>query len=445
MDLPLGSYDDPPGAPARLVNCYRESAGEQGIPALLGAPGISAYKTIGNGPIRAGLSINGVRYVVSGSRLYQISSAGAVSDLGSVGSSGRPQMATNGAQVCVVVEPEAWVYTIATGVLAKITDADFPGASSVQFIDNYLSFTEPSSGRWFISDLAAATSYDALNFATAEGAPDNLVTHLVDHREAFLAGLDSCELWQNAGISGFPFIRSSNGFIEIGCIAKNSPAKIDQSIFWLASDLTVRRLQGVTPQRISTHAVEKAIRGYTVSQAVGHSITWDGHVFYVLTFPEATWIFDVTTNQWHERKSYGEDNWRISCAVHHEGRTYVGDSGSNKFGLLDDVFKEWDDPLVMEWTYAPTREPHSCLEIIAQTGVSLPTGQGSDAEVMLAKSEDGGQSFVDLPTRKLGAQGQRQTRLRWHRLGLIRRSNMRVYRGSISDPVRRRILATSLT
>lgn len=448
MDLPLSSYSDPPSSSTRLVNCYIEQGGPQGVgPVLRGFPGISAYKTVG-GMIRAALTVHGVKYVVSGDKLYSITAGGAQALLGTLyGGVVRPQIVSNGIQVCVLIEPRAWVYTIATTVLAEITDTDFTsrGASSVQFIDNYLSFTEPVSGRWFISDLAAATAYNSLNFATAEGSPDHLVTHVVDHGQAILLGVDSGEIWDNAGISGFPFVRSGNGLIEIGCLAKWSAVKVDQSVIWLASDLTVRRLQGVTPVRISTEAVERAFRTYTAEGSYGQTLTWDGHIFYVLTFPEASWCFDVTTNQWFELQSYGLNNWRVSCSIQADGRTYVGDSQSGKFGLLDDVFLEWDNPLVMTWTYAPTRQPHSCIEILAQMGVGLSTGQGSDPEIMLAKSDDGGQAFTDLPTRKLGVIGNRQARARWHRLGNIRRSNLRVYRGSISDPVRRKIIATTLT
>lgn len=448
IDLPISSYDDPPSSTARLVNCYIEKGGPQGIgPVLRGFPGISAYRSQGD-EIRAALVVHGVKYFVTDDKLYRITGGGQPALIGTLAfGSSRPQMASNGIQLCVVIEPDAWVYTIATDTLAQITDTDFTtrGASSVQFIDNFLSFTEPDSGRWFISDLAAAEDYDALNFATAEGAPDHLVTHVVDHGQAILLGVESGEIWDNAGLSGFPFVRSGNGLIEIGCLAKWSAAKVDQSVIWLASDYTVRRLQGVTPVRISTEAVERSIRGYTAASAYALTFTWDGHIYYVLTFPEATLAFDVTSGQWFELQSYGLDNWRVSCAVQADGRTYVGDSQSGKFGLLDDVFQEWDDPLVMTWTYAPTREKHNCIEIMAEMGVGLASGQGSDPEIMLAKSDDGGQSFTELPTRSLGVIGNRQARAKWHRLGSIRKSNLRVYRASISDPVERHVFATVLS
>ena len=444
MDLPIASYLDPPSSSTRLVNCYIEKGGDQGKgPVLNGVPGISAYKTVGAGPIRAAMAMLGKSYVVSLNKLYSV--ANSVVELGTTPLHGRPQLAGNGIQVCVLNGPDAYVYTLATGVLAQITDTDFTsrGASSVQFFDNYLTFTEPFSGRWFSSDLAAATTYDSLNFATAEGAPDNLLTHVVDHRQAFLMGTNSCELWDNVGTSGFPFARASNGFVEIGCLAKYSAIKVDQSVIWWASDGTIRRLSGITPVRVSTHAVERALQGYTASETYALTFTWQGHIFYVLRAPEGAWLYDITTQQWFERHSFGASTWNVSAAVELNGETYLGDSASNKWGLLDDVFQDWSDVLRMEWSYPAIygngqRALHNRLEIMTEAGVGLLNGQGSDPEISLEVSDDG-KSFRHFPTRKLGKKGAYGQRAVWHRLG---QSRNRVYRASISDPIRRKVVAT---
>lgn len=443
MLLPFSSTPDAPACATRLVNCYVSADAEQAIgPVLKGFPGISAYEDFGDEQ-RAGLVIHGVKYVVSGDKLYRIPGGSSPILEGTLTGSGlaRPQMATNGAQVAILIAPDLWVYTIATSVLAKVTDSDYAGASSVQFIDNYLSFTEFGAGRWFVSNLAAATAYDSLMFATAEGSPDKLVAHIVDHREAFLLGVDSCEIWQNAGVSGFPFVRSSNGFVEIGCLAPLSAAKADQSIFWLASDGTVRRLQGVTPVRVSTDALDAAMLGYSREEAFSSVVVWKGHTFYVLTFPEATWALDINTGKWIELKSHGLDNWRIAYAFQDDGHTYVGDSQSGKIGKLDEVYAEWGDEFVMLWQapniYADqNRGRHRSVEVVVKAGVGLPTGQGSDPQLMCAFSDDGGESFTNLPTRSMGAIGSRKARCVWSNMGS---SLNRVYQWSISDPVERMV------
>jgi len=46
---------------------------------------------------------------------------------------------------------------------------------------------------------STGTTIDPLYFAAAEGSPDNLVTLIVDHREIWLFGTNSVEVWYDAG------------------------------------------------------------------------------------------------------------------------------------------------------------------------------------------------------------------------------------------------------
>ena len=54
-------------------------------------------------------------------------------------------------------------------------------------------------------------------------------------------------------------------------------------------------------------------------------------------------------------------------------------------------------------------------------------------EIMLAISDDGGQTFRNLPNRKLGRIGRYDWRAFWVGLGSARQ---RVYRAAVSDPVK---------
>ena len=159
MDLPLGSYVDPPSSSTKLVNCYIEKGGDQGRgPVLQGSPGISAFQDVGDGPIRGAHVMGNTKYVVSDDKLYSVGSG--VTELGTIPHGSQVQMADNGTQLAILVEPDLYVYTTALGVV-QVTDVDYPGASSIQFLDNYLSFTEPNEGRWWITDLADFTSINA--------------------------------------------------------------------------------------------------------------------------------------------------------------------------------------------------------------------------------------------------------------------------------------------
>lgn len=453
VKLPVHSYrlDSLTASNSRLINCFAEAVPDGKQPArLTRAPGIVSFSAPSAAVGRGIWEMAGVLYAVVGTTLYSISSSGTATSLGTIAGSQRCTMTDNGTELVVGQDGGTWY--VHDGSLAAIADADFTarGAKSTAFIDNYIAFIEPASGRWFVSDLADAESYDSLLFATAEGSPDKLVSLAVDHREVVLFGEDSTELWYNSGISGFPFERSPGGFIELGAVATLGNCKLDNSVFWLANDLTIRRLAGRTPQRVSHHGVEERIRGYaTVTDCEAYAYSFNGHLCAVFRFPSAgeTWVYDVTTGEWHERESYGYDGWNVSGFAECYGLCLVQNALSGAIGYFDNgTYTEFGTTQRAEWTYQNLyrehhRLPHSSLEVVCETGVGLATGQGSNPQLTLEVSNDGGRTWVTKPTKTIGAQGKYLTRAKWHRLGS---SRDRVYRVAISDPVQLSITDTVL-
>lgn len=446
ISLPIHSYRHAsrPVGTERLVNCFAERSPPNGkAPTIVTrSPGAVSAVSLGLGPGRGIYAWNGALYAVSGGTLYSISSGHVATAIGTISGTARCSFGINPTQLVINSAPDAYYLTGAT--LTQITDADYTarGGAQCTSLDGYILFREPNSGRFFSSDLNDASAYDGLYFATAEGFPDDLVGIDADHRQIVLMGANSCELWENVGGAGFPFARAINGFLELGAAAGYSMAKADNSIYWLASDLTVRRLEGLTPMRVSHHGVEQAIRGYTISDAHGFGYTQDGHVFYVLQFPtsEATWVYDATTQEWHERASYGDTRWRPVGAAFCYGRTYVQRYDTGAIGYLDpDTYTDFGDILRAEWTFGTAgyaggqRTFHGTLECLAEAGVGLTTGQGSDPEIMLDVSDDGGRTWRAMPNKKLGKIGEYRNRIRWHRLGS---SRDRIYRMAVSDPVK---------
>lgn len=441
ISLPVDDYDKPPSTTARLLNCFIEQLppDAKSTALLSRTPGIPLWATVGTGPIYGLLEALGALFVVSGTKLYRVDSFGAATLLGDVGAIISIDMDANTDSVVVVNTPNAFYWDGTT--FGQIVDPDFTsrGAGDVEFINNFLLFREPNSGRFFGADLGSATSFDALQFATAEANPDELVGMKIDHVQVINLGKKSVEIWDNTPIAGFPFERSINGFVEIGCFNGKSVAKLDNSVVWLANDYTVRRLDGVTPIRISNHGVEKKIQNATISTANAFSYSQEGHLFYVLGFNEVTVVYDATTQKWHERQSYGYDNWTVSCHANAFGLELVGNSQNGQIGSLDkSVFTEWGAPQLMVWRYQPifsdgARSVHDEIEVVLKTGVGLTTGQGSDPEMMLRYSDDSGLTWTSLPNKKIGQIGKYRTRVRWKRCGST--DSARAYEGSISDPI----------
>ena len=218
ISLDGGTNRSPSLSAENLVNMYAEKApSDSRTPVLLlGAPGLKLFATAGAGPCRGLHEMAGVLYAVSGPILYSISASGSVTSIGAVPGSDLVDMSDNGAQMIIVTNPDAYVYDRSAGTLTQVTDPDFPGASSVDFLDGYFIFTQPRSGEFFISALEDGTSYDALDFATAESNPDNLVRAWVDHREILLFGQLTMEPWYDSGGADFPFDRIPQAITERG-------------------------------------------------------------------------------------------------------------------------------------------------------------------------------------------------------------------------------------
>lgn len=469
-------------ANSRCVNLYPEIVQEGGKePAFLTrCPGLKPITfTVGGspataldaGPIRALWTYGGYLYVVTSqalstipypeTKLWKVDANYVATLIGTVSTdvgTGPVSIADNGNQMFLAFGDAAgtsYIYNATTSAFAQITDPDFPGASSVGFIDGYFVFAQPNSQKLWVTALLDGTSIDPLDFASAEGAPDDIVSVLVDHREIWVFGAKSTEVWYNAGGPDFPLERIAGAFNELGCIARYSPVKLSNIVFWLGTNDQgqgiVYRTNGYRGVRISTHAIEREIQSYSViSDAIGSSYQQDGHLFYMLTFPTVgkTWVYDLTTQLWHERAAWVNGAYtrhRANCVVNFNGTILVGDYQNGK--VYEYSLTTYDDDgapqrWLRSWRALPVgdntlkRTAHHNLQLDCEAGVGLVTGQGSDPQVMLRWSDDGGHTWSNEYWRSMGPIGETGKRVIWRKLGMTLKLRDRVYEISGSDPVK---------
>lgn len=449
----------------RMVNLFPEIVPEGGKePAFLQrAPGLTLLATLGAGPIRGLWTYGNYGYAVSGSTLYQIDSNWNAVAKGTVSGSGPVSMADNGTQLFIAADPQGFIYNASTDVFQAITDPDFPGASTVGYIDGYFTFNEPNSQKIWVTQLLDGTSVDPLEFSSAEGNPDDVVAIFVDHREVWVFGSNSTEVWYDAGLLDFPLARIQGAFNELGCAAPYSIAKMDNQVYWLGKDARgqgiVYKAAGYIGQRVSTHAIEWQMQEYAdISDATGYTYQQDGHSFYVLNFPSAdtTWVYDVATGAWHERASFANGDFnrhRANNQMFFNNTTVVGDYENGKIYAFDlNVYA--DDGAVQKWLRSwralptgannLTRTIQHALQLDCETGVGLNTGQGSDPQVMLRFSDDGGHTWSNEHWKSMGPIGQYGKRTIWRRLGATMKIRDRVYEVSGTDPVRIYIMGAEL-
>lgn len=446
-----------------MINMFPEILAEGKEAAWLQrAPGLRLLATVGVGPIRGLWTFDGVGYVVSGNRLYSIDTNWTATLRGTITGTGPVSMADNGTQMFIACNGPSYIYNASTQVLAQITDPDFPGAVTVGYIDGYFVFNEPNSQKIWVTALLDGTSVDPLDFASAEGSPDGVVGLIVDHREVWVFGTNSVEVWYDSGASDFPLQRIQGAFNEIGCAATYSLAKLDNGVFWLGADARGRgivyRANGYTGQRISTHAVEWHIQSYgTIDDAIAYTYQQDGHAFYVLTFPTAqkTWVYDVAANAWHERASGNENQYRhrSNCQMAFNNEIVVGDYVNGNIYAFDlTVFSDNGDLQKWQrsWRALPQgqnnlrRTAQHSLQIDLESGTGLNLGQGSDPQVMLRWSDDGGHTWSNEHWSPMGKIGEYYRRVFFRRLGMTLKIRDRVYELSGTDPVKIALLGAEL-
>ena len=450
----------------RMINLFPELVPEGGKePAFLQrAPGLRSLVTLGVGPVRGLWTFGDYGYAVSGNTLYKIDDQWVATAKGTVAGTGPVSMVDNGTQLFIAAGATGYIYNANTDVFAQITDPDFPGATTVGFLDGYFVFNEPNSQKFWVTALLDGTSVDPLDFASAEGSPDDLVSLIVDHREVWLFGQTSVEVWYNAGLPDFPLARIQGAFNEIGCAAPFSVAKLDNGVFWLGADARgkgiVYRSNGYNGTRISTHSVEWQIQQYSdISDATAYTYQQDGHSFYVLNFPSAdtTWVYDVATQAWHQRAGWLNNNFtrhRGNNQMAFNGEIVIGDYLTGGLYAYDlTVYSEAGSvqKWLRSWRALPTgqnnlnRTTQHSLQLDCETGVGLDgVGQGVDPQVMLRWSDDGGHTWSNEHWKSMGRIGETGTRVFWRRLGMTLKLRDRVYEISGTDPVSITIVGAEL-
>ena len=461
----------------RTVNWYIEAieSGAGPAPAVLyPTPGLRHLGVAPAGGRWRGLwrATNNQVYGVVGDQFYELTSLSLASPVvdavalqrrGAVVDDGRPVvMADNGVhggRVCIASGGRLSIYTQGNA------DHQFPAmaiapVTAVTFIDGYFIAISPTT----VQLSENGVTWDPTDISGRGEGADPFVTGIQNHRELWLLGEVTSEVWYDSGNADFPFQPIPGVFIEVGICAASSLVRLDQTVAWLAQTREGDRLAVIAeqyqPKRVSTHAMEVTWRKYPrVDDAVSYSYQEDGHTYWVLTFPTAgaTWVYDAATQLWHERGHWNRaqgvyEAHRANCHAWAWGRHLVGDRASANLYALDsltfsDQLAEGDTPIrrVRRLPHLASEQRqvrHSHLEIDLEMGLGLAVGQGKDPRAMLRWSDDRGHTWTSEWWVDASIMGTYAARAEWSRLGVTRD---RVYEVATSDPIPWRLMAAYLT
>lgn len=360
--------------------------------------------------------------------------------------------------------------TLTVQAFGRITDPGFVGADRVIFIEGWLGINQPGTRTFQTTGPVPYTlMFPPSFFALKDATTDNLNTMYEQNREWWLIGDKASEVWYNSGGATFAFSRLPGIGPRIGCAAKHSIAQVGPELCWLGrigeqGENVIVMTNQYSFRRVSTHAIEHAISTYpVVSDAIGDSYEEEGHIFYQITFPTAdvTWVLDMTTYEASEGKLgwFQRLSWDPNAGVYHRHRAnflmnfadirMAGDYQSAQLHQQSrQVYTDAGAPLRCQ-----RRTPHlwsrrnrkrifySSLQIEFTPGVGLQVGQGSDPQVMIRWSDDGGQSWGNEVWAPIGKVGDFMNRAMIFQLGYARD---RVWEANFSDPVPRDIIGATL-
>ena len=413
----------------RSVGLYpapNESGTAKSAYMLKSIPGLILFGDVGDVG-RGAYEINGRSWVVVDDGLFELSAAGGALRRGTLQTAaGFVSIFSNTTQLYLVDGANLYALTLATNAFNRYGGTVFPGSDLTDYLDQYAIFAPNGDQKFYISALGDAETLDALDFASAESQPDNLIAFRVVNRELWLLGANGGEVWNNTGNSEFPIERNNGSIFSVGCSAKWTAVLFNNTLAWVGADKAggdgVWVAEGYRARRISTRAVELAIQACTdLTKAIAYTQRIGGSTFYCLQLPGVltTWCYDALTGAWHERAELvnGEYarhrvSWFFRCfgydlGLGDDGKVYRWDKSTNTNA---------GDPLVRDRI-----SPHNALPDNMRVGYAdfaLDLDTDVTGNVLMRYSDDGGRTWGDWDARAMGGPGNPMPKLaRWLRCG----------------------------
>jgi len=394
-------------------------------------------------------------YCVAGNKFYKILPDGTwtVNPTALNSAAGLVEISDNGPEITITDGTDGYVYTIASDTLAEISDEDFPGGASSCFLNGLTIAVKPGTQQVNCSDLYASSVWNALNFASAEGLPDNLQRCVAFNRQLVLFGVITTEFYFYDGGTAFPFSRIEGAVLGYGLSAKNSLAQNDQAMYFLArtqasdGERVIVEVRGYQPHIVSTQGINELLATLSnTKNAEGFAYMREGHSFYEITFPtdNLTLVYDSKEKRWHERSSLDDRGnqirHRARCYAYFNGFHMVGDySTGTIYKMKAGVYTENGTKILRKLVTPTVTDTANNRKFIVpelivpmKTGVGVANGQGSDPQLMMRYSKDGGNTWSNEKQASFGKLGEYDKRVRFRQLGQMRQVNIEL---TASDPV----------
>lgn len=426
--------------PVNLIPVPKATGAATGY--LRPADGVELFAT-GPGVDRGGFNWRGDLYRVMGSKLCSVSSSGAVSVLGDVGSGGVVTM-DNGPDY-LSIWSSGRLYYWSGSTLTQVTDGDLGTVIDGVWIAGYNLSTD---GQYLIvTELADKTQVNPLKYGTAESDPDPIyaVDKLIN--EAYALGRYTIEAFANVGGSNFPFQRIDGAQVPRGILGTHCYARFAGTFAFLGSGRNeppgVYAMGPASTSKLSTREIDQKLLKYSeaqLSQCFVESKTNKAHEWLMVHLPDTCLVYDLAASKivqepvWFELHSGNltRSQYRARGLVWCYDQWIAGDpTGATLGSMTDSVSSHYGS--VVGWEFGtPIIYNEGRGGIVNELElVSLPgrVAFGVDPVIWTSYSEDGETWSMERMV-KAGKQGERDKRIVWRRQGQIRNVRMQRFRGT---------------
>jgi hypothetical protein len=401
-----------------MINAYAEKADGVSDVIVRSHPGKTLF-CAGGATYRGSIEIAETLYVVLGTALYTISSAGVKSSsLGSVGGTGYVTLDGNATNL-TITNTAGDSYRYNGSAVTQITDPQYQAAGSVTYLNGTTIWSVLTGESFFWSSVDDGSSIDGLDVATAEFKPDKLRRAVVYRNDLLLFGYRSLEGWFDTGLVDAAYQRRGDMLVDVGLGALWSVAQINDTLFFLAHDGTIRMLDGASPVRISTESIERRINGDPLRGTSGwsditlvraFSYIYRGHLFVAFRHPDGCVEYDLTMKTWSIRTS-ASSTWRMVDSCFAYGQWVFFDASGNVYTQSGSSRLENSNAVTWQVVTPPMFNGGERF-VVDQVDFVMDTGSGAITGAMTVERTTDGYSYATAKTASLGAAGERNKRVR---------------------------------
>lgn len=351
-------------------------------------------------------------YHVVDQTLYSVSNTGVYTSIGSITGTQRCVFSNSivgSSNVMVIAAGTVYTYDGTTLTASAIT------ADSVTYLNSKSIY--PNGGfTYAVSGASGPTSI--VGSGSAESKGDNLLRPYAFNQWCYMFGAETIEPFYDDGTANFA--RIDNAIMQKGLGGFYTIANTDAAMYFLADDSNVYQIIQSQLTKISPSSIVNSIKDSNKDTATAYTISQNGIDYYILWFASGlTYAYAEQLGEWFNLSSGVDDEPYLASSY---ARVYGLDVCAD-YRTADTVTLNMDDyddlgetiqrvRVLPPFTSVDAGLPYgkrllmSKIKFALQTGVGIVTGQGSDPQIMVQYSLDGGETWSTERWIEIGRMGK---------------------------------------